>query len=253
MYRLLEDILNFIANPLVLLLMSMPVFIFVGIFLGVWLTHPRKNRIIRIDPESGRGIEYEIEHEDTVNALCKPVGNTPPQRFIKLHKALNVIRKGPFKLQNYSLYLARLGTAYTQMVQEEGKKIVVPLRDAIRNILGDKLYERIPNVKPDYAFDKIEKSEVGVTIELPATEALTAKGLKSLSSDDLRRSDIDTFIGAIARGVRSQFKAPTGEYIKIIFILGSGIAIGIVLSLVFGWGGTHYVEASKAMIGTFLV
>ena len=226
----------------------MPLFVFIGIYVGVWLTQPRKNRVIRIDPESGRGIEYDIQHEDTVNALCKPVGNTPPQRFIKLHKALNVIRKGPFKLQNYSLYLGRLGTAYTQTISEKKEEVKVSLRDAVKNILGDKLYQRIPNAPPDYIFDKIEKSEVGVTIELPASNPLTPEGLKSLSSDDLRRADIDTFIGAIARGVRSQFKGTPGEYIKIIFILGSGIAIGIVLCQIFGWGPTHVVEASKSMI-----
>lgn len=226
--------------------------IFVGIFVGVWLSQPRKTRLIRIDTESGRGVEYVIDREDTVNALCKPVGDTPPQRFIKIHKALNILRKGPFKLQNYSLYLGRLGTAYTTMVNEKKESVTVPLRKAIKNIFGEELYNRIPNeAKTGFIKDKIEKSEVGVTVQLDASNPLTPEGHESLSSDDLRRSDIDTFIGALARGVRSQFKAPSGDYIKIIFILGTGIAIGIVLSLIFRWGAPTYVESTTQMIGMF--
>ena len=220
--------------------------------MGVWLTQPRKNRVLKIEPESGRGVDLEVESEDTVNAYCKPVAHTPPQRFIKRHKALNVIRKGPFKLQNYALWLARYGTAYTKMV--EGKKEVkVSFRDAVKNVFGKELYDRIPNnEKTGFIKDQIENNEIGVTVELSATEALTPEGLKSLSSDDVRRGDIDTFISQIARGIRAAYKTATGEYTKIIFILGTGIAIGIVLCQIFGWGPTKYVEKTTETAAAML-
>lgn len=249
----LTDVLNFLVNPLVLLLMALPILLFVGIYVGVWLTHPRKNRILKIEPESGRGIDYEVESEDTVNAYCKSVANSPPQRFIKRHKALNIIRRGPFKLQNYALWMGRYGTAYTQMVNEAKETIKVSLRDAIRNIFGKDMYDRIPNdEKTGWIKDQIENSEVGVTVELPATTQLTPEGLKSLSPDDIRRHDIDTLIGSVVRGVKSLSKTGGGEFLKIIFIMGTGVAIGIVLSLIFGWGGKTVVTQPAQIIGMIL-
>lgn len=241
---MLEEILNFIANPLILILIAIPVCILVGIYVGVWLTTPRKNRIIQIDPESGRGVEFEVQNEDTINAYCKPVGDTPPQRFIKLHKPYNITRKAIFKLQSYALWIGKVGTAYTQEVKSSPVK--TELRKIVRHLFGP-LYDKIPNdKKTGFVKDKIEKSEVAVTVELPAGE-LTPEGLISLSSDDIRRHDIDTFIGQIARGIRQAFKTAPGEVTKIVFILGSGIAIGIVLSLIFGWGNKTIIQESTAM------
>lgn len=237
------DILNFLANPLVLFLISFPVLLFVGIYVGVWLTHPRKNRVLSIEPESGRAADLVVEEEDTINAYCGSVANNPPQRFIKRHKALNVVRKGPFRLQTYALWLGRFGTAYTQMLNEAQKKVKVSLRDAVENIFGKDMYDRIPNdEKTGYIKDAIEKSEVGVTVELAAFTPLTPEGLKSLSSDDVRRHDVDTLINSVVRGVEKLSKTGGGEFLKIIFIMGTGIGIGIVLSLLFGWGGTTVVQ-----------
>lgn len=245
----LGDILNIIANPLILLLIAFPVLIFVGIYVGVWLTHPRKNRVLQIELESGRAVDHEVHSEDTVNAYCNPVANNPPQRFVKCHKALNVIRKGPFRLQTYALWLARFGTAYTTMINEKKEEVNITLREAILNLFGRELYDRIPNnEKTGWIKDKIETSEVGVTVELPASNPLTPEGLKSLSSDDVRRHDIDTLIGSVVRGVKLLSRTGGGEFLKIIFIMGTGIAIGIVLSLIFGWGGTTVVKEPQ-MIG----
>jgi len=234
---LFDQIFNVLANPLILLLISFPVLIFVGIYVDVWLTHPRKHRVLQIEPETSRAIDFQVESEDTVNAYCKPVANSPPQRFIKLHNALNVVRKGPFRLQNYAMWLARLGTAYTTQTGEKKTDVKISLRQAIQNLFGKELYDRIPNnEKTGFIKDRIERSEVGVTVELPASNPLTPTGFESLSSDDLRRADIDSFIGALVRGVKSQFKGIGGDYLKTVFILGTGVGIGIVLSLVFKWG-----------------
>ena len=248
----LTDVLAFLANPLVLLLIAFPILLLVGIYVGVWLTHPRKNRVLQIDPASGRGIDFEVDKEDTINAYCKPVGNTPPQRFIKLQKALNIIRKGPFKIQNYALWIASHGTAYTTKAESENVK--VPLRDAIHNILGEDLYNRIPNdEKYGRVRDKIENSEVSVTIEFPIS-SLTPKdasgqSLPSISSDDYQSNRMETFLNTYAHGVQTMAKKiGSGDMLKIIFILGTGIAIGIVLSLIFGWGGKTVVRETAQFV-----
>lgn len=246
-----EDIFSILANPLVLFMIAVPVFILVGILVGTWLSQPRKPRVLKVQPESGRGEELEIEKEDTVNVYCPAIANNePPQRFIKRHQALNVLRKGWLKLSTYPLWFGRYGTAYTFKFEDNDtdKKtpIKITLREAIHNILGPDLYERIPNnEKTGYIKDKIEASSVGVLVEFP-NNPLTPEGMPSISSDDVRRNDIDTFIGAVVRGVKSLTRGEhAGEWVKIIFILGSGIGIGIVLSLIFRWGAPIVVEPTK--------
>lgn len=242
----IEEILNIIANPLVLFLIAVPTFTLLGILVGTWLSQPRKERVLQIIPETGRGVELEVESQDTVNAYCNPVGNTPPQRFIKRQQALNILRKGIFKLTTYALWFGRQGTAYTYKFGESKEEIKVTLKEAILNLFGKDLYERIPNdEKTGYIKDHIEQSTVGVTIEFP-NDPITPENLPSISSDDLRRNDIDTFVGAIVRGVKSMGKTGGGDWVKIIFILGSGVAIGIVLSLIFKWGAPIVVSPTVA-------
>jgi hypothetical protein len=202
--------------------------------------------VLKIQPESGRAEDLQVESEDTVNVYCNAVSNTPPQRFIKRHQAFNVLRKGWLKVSTYPLWFGRYGTAYTQ--KPEGNPEAEPvkdvtLREAILNIFGKELYEKIPNdAKTGFIKDQIESSSVGVIVEFPK-EKLTPEGLPSISSDDVRRNDIDTFIGAVVRGVKSLSKSEgAGQFLKIIFIMGSGIAIGIVLSLIFHWGSPTIVN-----------
>lgn len=252
----MPTIIDILANPLILFVISVPTFILIGILVGTWLSQPRKPKVLQIIPESGRGIELEVDSEDSVNAYCNPVGNTPPQRFIKRFAALNVIRKGMFRLQNYPLWFARHGTAYTCTIDANNEKIKTPLRDVILNILGKELYDKIPNdPKRGHIKDSIEQSEVGVMIEFPKTEPLTPmnpnfdpaitdqddprsqKFLPSVSNDDVRRNDINTFIGAVAHGIRDMLRSEgSGQLYKIIFSIGTGIAIGVILSLIFKWG-----------------
>lgn len=243
------EILDFLANPIILLLITIPVMLLIGLLLGVYASQPRRNRVIQIAPESGRGIEYEVEKEDTINAYCNPVSNSPPQRFIKLHQAFNIVRHGFMKPQNYALWIGRQGTAYTQEIGDNPVK--VPLRMAIYNLFGKDLYDHIPNnERSGYIRDKIERSEVAVIVEFPQSN-LTPKGadgkeLPSLSSDDVRRGAFDTFVGAVVHGV--QKLAQSGgrtEWGKVIFVLGSGIAVGIVLSLIFKWGAPVIISPGK--------
>jgi len=253
----LDGILELFLNPLFLLVISMPIFVIVGLLLGTWLSQPRKARVLKVSPESGRGEELEIESEDTINAYCNPIGNMPPQRFIKRHEALNIIRKGFLKIQTYALWLARQGTAYTYMFGDKDEKhenpIKVSLKQAVYNVFGKELYEKIPNdSKTGYVKDKIENSSVGVFIEFPKAP-LTPEGLPSVSSDDVRRGAIDSFINRLVRGVDKLGSGRTAtEWVKVIFILGTGIGIGVVLSLIFGWGAPKIVEKSQAFLGALM-
>lgn len=96
------DFLSFLSNPLILLAVACPVVLFLGIFMGSILSQPRKNRVIKVSPESGRGIELQVREEDATNLYCDPVGAIPPQRFIKRLNAFTIVKKGFFKLQNYA-------------------------------------------------------------------------------------------------------------------------------------------------------
>lgn len=87
-------ILDVLANPVILIMLSSVVMAVVGLMLGVYISQPRKDRVIQFSPETGRGIEYDVSEQDEVRVRCKPVMNTPPQRFVKtpLQNAYNIVR-----------------------------------------------------------------------------------------------------------------------------------------------------------------
>lgn len=212
-----------------------------GVLLGHGLSQPRKNRVLQIAPESGRGRELEVKESDATNLRCDPVGNIPPQRFIKTYEAINIVKKGWFKLQNYALWLVREGTAYVTGLGKTPDEEVT-LDSAFKTILNKEHYSQLP----DYAVKKIKSGKLGVTIKFPSNP-LTPKGtdgedLPSISSDDLRRGDVDHFVSALASGVAKLSKTGAGDWPRIIFIMGTGIGIGIVLSLIFGWGAPTIIN-----------
>lgn len=234
---------DFLGNPLILLAIVSPLLLFLGILVGNALSQPRKNRVLKLSPETGRGVELEVNEEDELNIRCDPVGNIPPQRFIKLHDAFNIVKKGWFKIQNYALWFAYYGSAYVRKL--EGEDVDITLETAIFNIFGKTLYDQIPREQKD----QIEASEIGITVSFPnkpltPLDPKTKESLPSISSDDLRRGDVDQFIGALARGINSLSKTASGDWTKISFILGTGIAIGIVLSLIFKWGAPVIVPST---------
>lgn len=220
------DFLGFLNNPLILLAIACPVILLVGILLGHIVSQPKKNRVIKVSPESGRGVELQVREEDSTNLYCDPVGSIPPQRFIKRLNAFTIIKKGWFKLQNYACWFARYGTAYVQGFSTDPIKI--SLKTAILNIFGEKLYKQIPLAQKT----QIEKAELGVVIEFP-NDPLTPEGLSSISEDDLNRDADERAMRNMWEGFESEKRS---DKIQMLFILGSGIAIGIVLSLIFKWG-----------------
>ena len=279
------QILGFIAQPLVLIILAIPLAILVGVLLGVYLSQPRHNLVIAVSTETGRGTEYEAIEEDAVTLRCNPVGNSPPQRFIKIYNAMNVTRKSFFKLQNFGLWLCRVGTAYVTPLGNPERTMT--LHDAVQSLLGEESYGQFPEavrnriemdtivykvggseekvelkttienmfgkdmykaLKPELK-EKIEEAKVGVTVRFPDTE-LTPHGYKSVSSDDVRRGDIDQFIKSIATGIANLMKEAggMGGWTKNIFILGSGIAIGIAIVMLLGWGNKTIIQEPAKMI-----
>jgi len=220
---------DFLLNPLILFLVSIPVFLFTGIILGTYLSKPRQNRVLKLSPESGRGINFAVDSEDTVNLYCKPVGNIDPHRFVRLNAAYTIIQKGFMKINSYALWLGRQGTAYTFRLLDETVKLT--LKQTVHSIFGDKYYNQIPKEMRE----QIEKGDIGVTVEFPKVP-LTPEGMESLSESDIERTSLDKLIESLAKGVANMSKTSEAAWGKIIFYIGTGIAIGIIASLVFGWG-----------------
>lgn len=207
----------------------------VGIVFGNYLSQPRKPRVIKIAPESGRGVEYEVDEENAANVYCKAVGKTPPQRFIKLYPAMNILRKGWFKLTQYPLWFGRFGTAYTYTLGSENLKTT--LKATIENLFGAD-YAQIPQpVK-----NQIELGNIGVTIELPKG-GLTPEGLPSISEDDINRDNDER---AMKNLWDSQKKAGKSQFlVQSLPWIGVGMAIALILVQVFGWGPIKVVEVGR--------
>ena len=142
---------EFLMNPWILLMILAPVFLLVGINAGNFTSQPRKNRVLKIDPNSYRALELEVKSEDAVNIFCDAVGNTPNQRFVKRLSPFNVARKGFLKIYNYALWMGRYGTAYVQKFDNES--VDLSFKEAVFNVFGQKFYDLIPQAVRDHIED----------------------------------------------------------------------------------------------------
>ena len=225
---------TFLQNPIVLLSIIAPVLFFFGLILGNIVSQPRKNRVLKVSPESGRGIELKVKSEDATTLYCNAVGKIPPQRFIKRLAAYTIVKKGFMKLQNYALWIGRYGTAYVQHFGK--KKVKVSLRDAVYTIFGKKLYDQIPEKQ----LEQIEKGELGVVIEFP-DDPLTPEGLPSISEDDINRDADQQAMKSLWSAYETEKRS---SVIQTVAWMGTGIAIGIILSLFFEWGAPTIITGA---------
>lgn len=226
------DFLNIFSNPLILLAVTCPVVLLVGVLMGNYVSQPSKNRVLKISPESGRGIELDVKSEDATNVYCSPVGNIPPQKFVKRVNAFTIVKKGWLRLQNYALWFGRYGTAYVQEIKNASVKIT--LQEAIMNIFGESLYKQIPQAQKT----QIEKGDVGVLVEFPKNK-LTPKGLPSISEDDINRDNDTKAMANLWDAFNEERKR---DAIQMFAFIGCGVAIGIVLALMFGWGAPTVIN-----------
>jgi hypothetical protein len=169
----------------------------------------------------------------------------------------NVIRKGLFKLSAYALWLGQIGTAYVvDFASTPNKKLT--LKETMVNLFGEADYKKLSLEKQA----KIEAANVGVTIEFPKSmmtprnplydpnikepaDPRSQQYLPSVSSDDIRRSSFDSFINALARGIHNLNKSGKGSLTDTVFKMAAGVAVGIVLCLIFRWGAPVEVVSSK--------
>ena len=235
--------LEFFTNPLVLLSILAPILVFIGISSGYYLSQPRKNRVLKISPESGRGVELEVKSEDATNVYCDPVGDIPPQRFIKRLNAFSIIKKGWMKLQNYALWLGRYGTAYVTGIDDSD--IPVSFKAAILNVFGRTLYDQIPEQQRT----QIEDGKIGVMIGFP-NDPLTPKGtdgndLPSISEDDINRDNDQRAMENLWEAYEQEQRSNT---ITQIAFVGCGVAIGIIVSLIFKWGAPTVITPAAQVI-----
>lgn len=233
---------EFLSNPLVLLSLVSPLLVMLGILAGYVLSQPRKNRVLKVSPESGRGVELEVKEEDAINVYCDPVGNIPPQRFIKRLNAYSIIRKGWFKIQNYALWFGMYGTAYVTGI--EPKKIAVTFKEAVYNVFGKTLYNQIPERQKK----QIEDGTIGVMIEfsskpLTPTDSKTGEQLPSISEDDINRENDERAMKNLWKTYQDEQRSSN---MNMFAYVGCGVAIGIILSLIFKWGAPQVTPVAPS-------
>jgi len=214
-----------------------PLMLLFGIIGGNLLSQPRKNRVLKVDPQSHRGVELEIQSEDSINVYCNPVGKMPPQKFIKLLEPFSIIRKGWLRLQNYALWIGRFGTAYVHKFDDSDVK--VSFKQAVNNVFGNKYYKQIPQAIKN----KIESGKLGVIVEFPKSP-LTPKGedgkdLPSISESDINRDNDQRAMGNLWEEYNKERKR---GYLNMIMFIGTGIGIGIAIGLIMKWGSPIVIE-----------
>lgn len=240
----MSDILNFILNPWILLIVMLPIVGVIFLLTGIYMSQPRKTQVNQFAPESGIGKEYEVSHEDAIYMECDPMGEEFPQHFIKTGQPYNMIRKTAFKLQNFALWLGRFGTAYTYNF--DNPKIELSFEDSIITLFSRDTYNKLSNELKK----KIHDARIGVTIRFPnvsltpdnpnfdATQAISDRNPKYMplvNSDDVRRGAFDKFINGLARGINELTKTGGKKDLMTIGLsMGTGGMIVTLILLAFG-------------------
>lgn len=236
--------INFLFDPIILLIITLPIVAFIFLLVGIYVSQPRKNRIQQIAPESGRGKDYEVKHEDAVYMECDPIENEPPQHFVKTGQAFNMIRKGFLKVSNYALWIGRMGTGYTYALDD--KNVEISFKDSLITLFTRKTYDKLS----EELKKKIEEAKLGVIVKFPDVSLTPSnpnydpnkpvsdsnlKYLPSVSSDDVRRGAIDHFITRLAEGIHRLDKGGSRTNMLQIFLaLGSGGCLVSILLLMTG-------------------
>lgn len=243
----MSGLISWIMNPWILLIILVPIVAFIFLIAGIYFSQPRKTSVAQFSPESGIGKEYEVSHEDAIYMECAPIGEEFPQRFIKTGRAYNMIKKTAFKLQNYALWLGRLGTAYTyDLPKTEEEKEPISFENAIITVFSRTHYDKLSAELKK----RIAEAKIGVTVNFPrvplapenpnfdSSKPISAENPKSMplvSSDDVRRGAFDKFINALASGINKL--ASKGQGINVVMILlgiGTGTGLACLLLLAFG-------------------
>lgn len=88
-----------------------------GILLGLALARPRRNQVMKLQPNTNRGFDLSIRRENSIGLECEEIPDLPPQRFFKCYPGLTVAtRAWTGRMQIITRWMAREGTAFTKRI-----------------------------------------------------------------------------------------------------------------------------------------
>lgn len=232
-----------------------------GIFLGMMLAKPRKNTVMKLEPNSSRAFDFQVEKENAVTLECKPFPGLPLQRFLKVFDGLTVLVQGwTGRPQTITRWLAREGTAFTkrlargdpvppaELFTEPGREEsanpvlspipgvrwlerLVPLSNTVQTIWGTEFWESVPEAKRQ----ELEAGKISVTIMLNPD----GSPLKDKEGKPVEYSEEAVFDEQDRQAAKIYFdgkkSSDRGGTLNLIMALGAGAAIGLVASLFLGW------------------
>jgi len=198
-----------------------------GILLGLWLSRPKKNQVFKVLPGDQRGFDLEVLNETSLSLDCENYKGLPPQRFLKFRPGFTVLQKMRWgRTRKIMRHIGRDGTAYTQR-SEQGNIENVPLSQTLKVLWGDENYNKMS----DELRDPIESGKIGVTIQLE-DDPLTPKNLPILSEENIKQWEDSQASKTLWEGRKDVMKSIG---IQMMFPVGLGVAIGLVMALFLGW------------------
>jgi len=201
-----------------------------GIFVGMWLTRPKKNQVCKLIPEDSRGYDLDIEEENANFVYCEGIETLPPQRFLKFRKSFTITQRRRLgKFLKINRLLAREGTAYAQRI-ESGEITNVSLSKVLIALWGPENYDTVRSKAPEL-IDLVEKGKVNVTIGLEE-DPITPHNLKPMSEENIKTEEDKQAARVLWKGMKESLKE---SFIHNFAYIGSGIAMGILICILMGW------------------
>lgn len=226
--------LDWFIDPSLLVLMLIPVFVAIGIILGVYLSIPRKHQVDKYLPNDNRAYEFNVKKETRFGLFCDAVANLPPQAFFKLFPSTLIYRKGLIGgFRPIVRYIAREGIAFTQGVIDNVDFTNKKLHEIVSVLWGDD-YEKTP----ERLRKKLEESKIDVTIRIGDPVDIKLKDKKTgieytISEDEVYKERVQRAMEGVEQGKNKASAIPRLNYILAV---GCGIGLGLLVAAFFKIG-----------------
>jgi len=178
----LDIFLDIFGNVLIDLFLV--IFLVVGIIVGFLFRPKGRKEVCKFDLNSKRFMDFDVTEESAVSLECEPQKGMPPQRFYKNHAGFTGV-VGRFIKRPAVRFLGRMGTAFTWKLNSEKVDLVGGLDEALKLVWGKDFY----NTVPEEQRIAVEKSEIGVTVNLDeaSAEIVDAEGKPiKLTEEDIK-------------------------------------------------------------------
>lgn len=199
--------------------------LWVGILVGVLVSQPSKDQVVKIQGEGNRGVLYNVKEYSEFMLYADGFSEFPPAKFLIWAQPIFATGVGYLgRVFKRNLWLARDGVVTTQMMNDD-KLEDVPAHRYVETVFGEH-YKQVPqNIR-----NELESGKVTVTVELEKNPVIPEE-LKELTTSNASAEDDRNFLSVLGDEVA---KAAGQNVYLMGGMLGAGGFVAVLILLFTG-------------------